>query len=413
MTEIITPTVAVVGGGPAGLSAAARLAPEVDQVVVLDREQQAGGIPRHSDHPGYGIRDRRRFMSGPAYAEALVREARSAGAQILTGWTVTGWADDDTLVATTPQGRVLVRPETFCFATGARERPRTARMIPGTRPDGVLTTGQLQNLVHVGHAEVGTRAVVVGAELVSWSAVMTLAEAGCRTEALISEHPVGESYALFRGPGKVMFRTRVATSTRVVAIHGRARVTGVEVEDTHTGRRRTIDCDTVVFTGDWIPDNELLRMAGVEIDTASLSPVVDAAMRTSKKNVFSVGNVNHPVETADVVALEGTHAAERILEHLAGRPAAKATVRLVAEDPVRWVSPSRWAPAGPDPARRRLVAWVDRLVPRPVVTVTQDARRVAHRRLAWPAAPGRAFRIPSSMPEGVKATGGDVRISIG
>src|SRR5699024_9601987 len=128
------------------------------------------------------------------------------------------------------------------FATGARERPRTARMIPGSRPAGVLTTGQLQNLVHVNHEPVGQRAVVVGAELVSWSAVMTLAEAGCKTESLLSQHPRGESYWLFKVPGTLWFRTRVETDSRVVRIHGKHRVTGVEVENTRTGQRKVITC---------------------------------------------------------------------------------------------------------------------------------------------------------------------------
>jgi thioredoxin reductase len=407
--------VAIIGGGPAGLSTAARLAPHVESVVVLEREKQAGGIPRHADHPGYGIRDRKRFMSGPRYARALVAEAEAAGAELLTETMVTGWDDPATLVATTRSGRLLVRPEAFVLATGARERPRTARMIPGTRPAGVLTTGQLQNLVHLHHKEVGTRAVVVGAELVSWSAVMTLKEAGCRTEALVSEYPVGESYSLFRVPGKVMFRTRVETSSKVVAIHGRGRVSGVEVENTRTGERRVIDCDTVVLTGDWIPDNELLRMAGADIDPASRAPVVDAAMRTSVPGVFSVGNVNHPVDTADVVALEGRFAADRVREYLAAPGATWAggpTTRIVPDAPIRWISPSAWGPDRTEPARRRLVAWVDRLIRRPVVTVTQDGRTLARKRLAWPAAPGRVFRIPSELLDDVSPGGGDVRISV-
>ncbi|TNC20784.1 pyridine nucleotide-disulfide oxidoreductase [Georgenia sp. 311] len=411
---VLTPTVAVIGGGPAGLSAAKRLARAVDgEVLVLEREREAGGIPRHADHRGYGIRDRRRFMSGPAYAKALVAEAERAGARIVTRAMVTGWADERTLAVTTPHGLVHVRPDVFCFATGARERPRAARLIPGTRPAGVLTTGQLQNLVHVNHEKVGTRAVVVGAELVSWSAVMTLAEAGCRTEALVTEQPKGESYWLFREPGKLWFRTRVVTGSRVVAIHGRPRVTGVEVEDVGTGKRRVIACDTVVFTGDWIADHELLRMAGVEMDGASTGPVVDTAMRTSRDGVFAVGNVNHPVETADVVALEGEAVAERILEHLRGERQPAGTVRLTVAGPLRWVTPARYAPDGPPPARGRLVAWVDRFVAWPVVTVEQDGREVARRRLWWPAAPGRAFRIPSTLLRDVDATGGDVRISVG
>ena len=113
--KLLTPRVAIVGGGPAGLSAAARLARVADgDVLVLDREREAGGIPRHADHPGYGIRDRKRFLSGPAYARLLVKDALAAGANISTQTTVTGWEDEATLVATGPQGRLLIRPEVFC-----------------------------------------------------------------------------------------------------------------------------------------------------------------------------------------------------------------------------------------------------------------------------------------------------------
>lgn len=413
-STVVTPAVAIVGGGPAGLSVAARLAPRLPgQVLVLDREKDAGGIPRHADHPGYGIRDRKAFMTGPAYARALVREAQQAGAVIRTRTQVTGWADQDVLEATTPRGRMLVRPDAFVFATGARERPRTARRIPGGRPPGVLTTGQLQNLVHLHHRKVGTRAVVVGAELVSWSAVMTLREAGCRTEALISAYPRGESYTVFKLGGGLAFRTRVVTSSRVVVVHGKRRVTGVEIEDTRTGSRRTIECDTLVFTGDWIPDNELLRMRGIELDPAAgRAPVTDQTMRTSVDNIFSVGNVNHPVETADVVALEGRYAADRLLAHLTGARTGGEELTVRAEAPIRWITPQRYALGGPAPARRRLVAWVDELRASPVVVARQGGRRIARRRLPWPAAPGRAFRIPSSMLEAVCPGTGEIVFSL-
>jgi hypothetical protein len=90
---------------------------------------------------------------------------------------VTGWAGDRALEITSPAGRRTVTADVVVIATGARERPRPGRRIPGDRPAGVFTTGQLQNQVHLLHREVGHQAVVVGAELVSWSAVMTLREA--------------------------------------------------------------------------------------------------------------------------------------------------------------------------------------------------------------------------------------------
>lgn len=116
----MTYDVAVVGGGPAGLTAATALADELN-VVVLERESAAGGIPRHSDHPGYGIRDLRRFLSGPEYARRLVDQA--ARAEIRTDTMVTGWAGERTLEITSPRGREQLTARAVVLATGARERP--------------------------------------------------------------------------------------------------------------------------------------------------------------------------------------------------------------------------------------------------------------------------------------------------
>lgn len=411
--KVMTPVVAVIGGGPAGLSVARALAPVVEgEVAVFDREKEMGGIPRHSDHLGYGIRDKKRFMSGPKYAKALAKEALEAGASLHTKTMVTGWTDEATLMATTPEGLLKIRPKVFVFATGARERPRPARMIPGDRAAGVLTTGQLQNLVHVHHREVGKKAVVVGAELVSWSAVMTLKEAGCKTVALVSEYPKSESYALFRLGGKMMFRSPVVANSRVVQVLGKGRVSGVVVEHLDTKQRSTIDCDTVVFTGGWIPDNELLRMRGVDIDPQSLGPVTDQTLQTSVPGVFSVGNVNHPVETADVVALEGQHAAEQVKAYLAGLSKAANPLNIHADDPIRWVSPAQFTPGGPTYARGYLKAWVDEFKTSPVIVTTQDGVELQRTRLPWPAAPGRAFRIPARVLSRVNPLGGDVTLTL-
>jgi thioredoxin reductase len=213
--------VAVVGGGPAGLTAAATLAPRVDgPVLVLEREVGTGGVPRHSDHLGYGVRDLHRFISGPEYGRRLTARASAAGARLETEATVTGWAGDLALEVTSPRGRRTVTADAVILATGARERPRSARLIPGDRPDGVYTTGQLQHLVHLDHRSIGSRAVVIGAELVSWSAVLTLREGGCRTVLMTSEFPKPEAYAAFHLPGRFALGVALRTRTRVVAIHG-------------------------------------------------------------------------------------------------------------------------------------------------------------------------------------------------
>ena len=410
--------VAVVGGGPAGLTAAAALAPHVDgPVLVLEREAETGGIPRHSDHLGYGVRDLHRFISGPAYGRRLTALASAAGARLETEAMVTGWAGDRILEITSPRGRRTVSADAVVLATGARERPRPARLIPGDRPDGVYTTGQLQSLVHRHHRTVGSRAVVIGAELVSWSAVLTLREAGCRTVLMTSQFPAPEAYAAFHLPGRFALRVPVRTRTRVVAIQGRDRVTAVVVEDLRTGRRVPVACDTVITTGDWIPDHELARSAGLTLDPATLGPRVDTALTTSHAGVFAAGNLVHPVDTADVAALDGRHVATAVLTHLAthlagaGAPAGPA-IDLVADPPLRWVAPQLIRPGGPAPARGKLLAWTTAWQRFPEVTATQDGRLIGSTRLGWPAAPGRAFRMPFSLVRAASPAGGPVHLRL-
>ncbi|GAA2800028.1 NAD(P)/FAD-dependent oxidoreductase [Mycolicibacterium pallens] len=414
MTTTEAVDVAIVGAGPAGLTAATELARNsVLNVVVLERESEAGGIPRHSDHPGYGLRDRKTFISGPAYARRLTTDARNAGATIRTSTMVTGWADDHTLELTSPRGRHTLTARAIVLATGARERPRAARMIPGDRGAGIYTTGLLQNAVHLKHRTVGRRAVVVGAELVSYSAVLTLKHVGCQTVLMTTEYPSPESYGLFNLAGRTpLLGLQVATRTKVVRIIGKPAVTGVEVEDLRTGQRRIVDCDTVVLTGDWIPDHELARSTGLDIDPGTLGPVVDTALRTSRAGVFAIGNLLHPVDTADIAALDGHHVADQVRAHLTGNRFSDNAVRILADAPLRWVAPNLVRPGDPAPARHRLLLWTDRLVRLPKVVARQDGNIVGRKTLPWPASPGRVFRVPSSILDRIDERGGPVTLSL-
>jgi thioredoxin reductase len=410
----LNPDVVIVGAGPAGLRAAADLAPLVNgEVLVLERESAAGGIPRHSDHPGYGIRDMGRFITGPNYARILHDNATRAGATILTNTMATDWAGPRSLNVTAPSGRVRVDARAVILATGARERPRPARLIPGDRAaHGIYTTGHLQNIVHLKHGKIGKRAVIVGAELVSWSAALTLQHAGCKTVLMTTTYPQSESYSLFHRPGRIAFRTRVATRTRLTRIIGRPEVQAVEVENLDTGDRRTVECDTVILTGDWIPDNELARAAGIPLDPASKSPIVDTALRTNVVGVFAIGNVLHPVDTADIAALDGAAVAEHVRAYLAGRTPSPDHVELVAEAPFRWVAPNLVRPGDPAPPRNRLLLWTDEYIPIPKLVLRQDNRVISHARIWWPAAPGRVFRIPFDVLRPMNSGGGPVTIGI-
>jgi thioredoxin reductase len=406
--------VAIVGGGPAGLTAAAALSRDrALNVVVLERESAAGGIPRHSDHPGYGMRDLKTFIRGPAYARRLADTAAAAGATIRTNTMVTGCLDENTLEVTSPRGRELIQASAIVLATGARERPRPARMIPGDRAAGVYTTGHLQNVVHLKHGTVGRRAVVVGAELVSYSAVLTLKHAGCRTALMTTQYPSPESYAVFNLAGKTpLLGVEVATRTQLTRIIGKPVVQAVEVEDLDTGQRRMIDCDTVVLTGDWIPDHELARSAGLDMDPGTLGPVVDTALRTSRPGVFAIGNLLHPVDTADIAALDGRHVADQVRDYLSGRRPLTESVRIQADAPLRWVAPNLIRAGDPMPARHRLLLWTDALVRVPTVVATQSGKVIGRKTLPWPASPGRVFRVPSSILRDVEASRGPVTLSL-
>lgn len=406
--------VLIIGGGPSGLTAATELRERSGaHVVVIDREAEAGGIPRHSDHPGYGMRDMHTFISGPRYAKRLVDRAVKAGVDIRTSTMVTSWNAEDGAECVSTRGLERITAKATLLATGARERPRPARMVPGDRPAGVFTTGELQNLVHMHHQKPGKRAVVIGGELVSWSAVLTLRESGCKTVGMVTQYPRAESYGVFNMGGKVLFGTKVHTTSKVTRIIGKGRVSGVEIEDTRTGSRSIIECDTVVFTGDWIPDHELARSAGLVLDPLTRGPLVDALGRTSQAGVFAAGNSVHPVDTADVAALGGKHAAGAIVDYLNGSaPAWETGVRLEAGAPFRWISPG-WFHPDISPARGKLLAWVEEERSLPAaVTARQDGVVIGRVRVPWPATPGRVFRVPWTLFANARADGGPITIEL-
>ena len=405
--------VLVVGAGPAGLAAATVLGRVGAGVVeVVDRETQPGGVPRHCDHVGFGLRDLRKAWRGPTYAEHRTALAQEAGAEVRTGVTVTGWAGDRTLDLTGPGGLERVRARAVVLATGARERPRSARLVPGDRPAGVWTTGALQQAVHLGGEQVGERAVVVGAEHVSYSAVLTLAKAGVRTVAMVTDQPDTQTFPAFDRAARMRYRFPLLTSTVVGRLVGSRRLEAVEVRDAR-GHPHVLEADTVVFTGDWVPDHELARRGGLELDPGSRGPVVDGAHRTSAHGVFAAGNLVHPVETADVVALAGEHTGEAVLEWLRSQRwrGPGGSVEVTADRPLRWVAPRLVGPDLPRPPSDRFVLWAEAPAGRVQVEVRQDSR-LLHTQRWRRVVPNRALHLPASWASAVDPTGPPVRITL-
>jgi thioredoxin reductase len=325
--------VVVVGAGPSGLAAATALRHAgVGGVTVLEREQTAGGIPCHTDHLGYGVRDLHRVLRGPAYAARLTAAAVASGADVRCGATVVEVGGDHVTLA----DGTRLDADAVVLATGVRERPRSARLVPGDRPGGVLTTGAVQQLTALHHRDVGTRAVIVGAEHVSFSAIWSLRHGGCRTVAMVTPLPRHQTYAPLRWLTAGLRRVPVHTSRTVVEIVGRPRVRAVRLDD-----GTELACDTVVFTGDWVPVHELVRRAGATMVPVSKAPATTSGCHTSITGLFAIGNLVHPAETADVCALDGRRAAVSVVAWLAERRWPQAPSPIVIDDPdgtVAWAA---------------------------------------------------------------------------
>jgi thioredoxin reductase len=342
----------IVGGGPAGLAAALELKKlGINNIVVAEREAEAGGIPRMCGHLGFGVADLRRVMTGPSYARQYRKLAEAAGIQVFTSTTITGW-DDATaeggwsqLRFTSPEGSGTIGAKSVLLATGVRERPRAARLVPGHRPQGVFTTGSLQRFVYEHDLPVGKRAIIVGAERVSLSVVLTLMHAGVNILNMITELQYHQLYLPLFLPAKILFadllaRAPILTNIRVSNIFGRQRVEGIEITDIDTGKARVIECDTVVFTGSWVPENELARRGAVETVQASLGPQVDSLFRTSQPGIFAAGNLLRGVETADWAALEGRSAARSMARYLENARWSANRLEIHAEPPLAWICPN-------------------------------------------------------------------------
>lgn len=401
-----TVDVLVVGAGPAGLGAAAELAASGVRVEVLEREQDAGGVPRHCHHDGFGGRRTTGGVSGPEYARRCTAAAERAGATLRTGITVTGWAGPRTLDATGPGGLERITARAVLLATGARERPRSARLVPGTRPAGVYTTGELQQAVHLHHQHIGTRAVVVGDEPVGHAAADTLRVAGVEVAALVTGRPSQPLAVLRRGPG-----APVLSRTSVTGLSGRGRLTGVTVRH-EDGRTTTLRCDTVVFTGDWIPDHELARRGELALDPGTRGPAHDASYRTGEPGVFAIGNLLHAVESAGTAAAEGRAVAAPVLRHLVtgSWPARRAA--LAVEAPLTWIAPNLIGPDDDRPLDNRFVLRTGRRRATPLFEVRQDGRLLHRQRLLLPARPGFPVHLSADWLDRADPHGATVRVRL-
>ncbi|MQX35754.1 NAD(P)-binding protein [Roseospira navarrensis] len=387
----------VIGGGPSGLSAATRLrALGVPRVAVLEREVEAGGVPRHCGHSPYGLREFGRLMGGRSYAACLVEAAQAAGAEVLTQHTVVsfGPGPDPVLIVTTPSGATLMTARRVVLATGIRETSRAARLLGGDRPLGVMSTGALQAVVYLQRMTPFRRPVVLGTELVSFSALLTCRHAGARPRAMIEPN----DGLTARGPARLLplaLGIPLHLGTDIAAIHGATRVEGVTLRD-RDGATRTLDCDGAVITGRFTPEAALARMAGWTVDPGTEGPRIDGFGRSlDHPAYFATGNLRRPVETAGWCWGEGQATAAAVAADLErGLPPPDDAVPLtVAGDPLRYVVPQAIHPTAETPDLMPEVAQLRLSRPaRGTLIAEQDGRTLWSRRLD--SRPERRITVP-------------------
>ena len=316
----------VIGGGPAGMAAAIAAHEEgADSILIIERENELGGILRQCIHNGFGLHRFREELTGPEYAKRDIDRVRELGIRVCCSTTVLSVSADHTVSCVSPElGFCRICAKAVILAMGCRERPRGALCTPGTRCAGIFSAGTAQRYVNLEGLMPGRRVVILGSGDIGLIMARRMTLQGARVLACVEIMPY--SSGLNRNIVQCLedYGIPLYLSHTVVNIRGRDRLSGVTVARVDAARNPVpgtemdFDCDTLLLSCGLIPENELSLSAGVELSPLTSGPVVNDSLETNVPGIFACGNVLHVHDLVDHVSEESFRAGRSAARYVRG-----------------------------------------------------------------------------------------------
>jgi len=308
--------IVVIGGGPAGLGAAIEARKMgIQRVLILERDIEPGGILQQCIHNGFGVHIFNEELTGPEYAQRFINMAREENIEILLDTIVISISKDKKIKAMNSKSGVMdISAKAIILAMGCRERTRGSIGIPGDRPSGVFTAGTAQRYINIEGYMVGKKVIVLGAGDIGMIMARRIVLEGGEVIAVLARGSIVKG--LTRNIVQCLdhYNIPLLYNHNIVKITGKERVERVTIAQTDEkkevipGTEKEYECDTVLLSVGLIPENELSRIAGIEIDRKTSGPFVNESMETSIPGIFACGNVVHVHDVVDFVTEESRRA---------------------------------------------------------------------------------------------------------
>lgn len=338
----------VIGGGPAGLAAAtAAYGQGLHDILIIERDRFLGGILNQCIHTGFGLQEFREELTGPEYAQRFVDRTLQDGIPFLLDTMVLALRSDRTVVAISPElGRLELHARAVVLSMGCRERTRAAIMVPGTRPAGVMTAGTAQRYMNVEGYLPGRNVVILGSGDIGLIMARRFTLEGAHVNAVLEIMPY--STGLTRNVVQCLddYNIPLLLNHTVTSVHGGKRVTGVSIAQVDGHRRpipgteHEISCDTLITSVGLVPENELSKTAGVQLDVITGGAVVNQKLQTSVDGVFACGNVLQVHDLVDNVSEESQRAGRNAALYVQGKlPKTVRRIQVVPAPGIRYIVP--------------------------------------------------------------------------